>query len=578
MIRTARWIQALAVAAVTCHAIAAQQPSSVNVPTAEPARILLPLAGSDTEQLGYPLQTVDRLAVRKLLVGKSFAALDTLLDAYTDSAARDYRFEYRLFDAYDAFAVCALPEGALLDEWVQQTPSSGAALLARSMFFIACGWRARGGAYSKDTPDRQFAVMWQFFRAAVNDLGAAESLAPTSLVLYNDLMLVARAKGDVALSRKLLDQGLKVQPYSFVLRSEHMSVLLPRWGGSYQAMDDFAAEAAPYAAKNPRLETLRGYADWDRARMLLEQHQNVEAEQELQEALRYGNLYRFLFERARFYRFTGRYADALADLNQVLLQRPQAHDALSERARVEYALGKDARDTARANLFSRALADIDLAVKLDPTDFQYQDQLARYRLSIDADRSSRIVVRMGWSSSPVSSAALDPHIRNAIKQLGSKGPVSRAAFYDITYPRDSMELGETGGYGILLVTAIVHDSTDIPLTRVYAHTAAGDQNLVPFAAVASRIAPSNSGLVRTVGPFRFDAVYLFPVAARLELGELVAAFADSNTQSALVHLDRTKVVPAWVGRAGWPSVGPSPSAIWELIEREYPDLAVYLAE
>lgn len=574
--RTSRRITALAILALLAavHSSAAQKPTSLPAPNHPAVSVLLPAPASDTDVLGYPLRRIDRLAVRRLLVAGSFDALETLLAAYDDSAARDYRLELRLFDAYGAFASCVPPLAPLLDQWVQQRPSSGAALLARANFLLACGWRARGGAYAKDTPDQQLALMGQLFRAALNDLGQAQTLAPNSLVGYDDLMNIARVKGDVALSRRYLEQGLKVQPYSFVLRAEYMSVLLPRWGGSYEAMDDFVAESAPYAAMNPRIRTLQGFADWDRARLLLDSNANVQAEQEFQQALRYGDLPRFLFERGRFFGRTGRYRDALADLNSALTHNPQQHDALFERARVEYALGGDAPDSARAQFYAQALEDIELAVKLDPTEYRYQDLLARYHLTIAAVPAARVVIRKGWSSAPVSSPTLDARMRETVTQSAARTP--RTAFYDIAYPQDSTELAQMNGYAILLVTAVVRDSAEIPLARVYVRTSDGEHTLWPIATVASPVSPANFGLV-PLGSFRVDGVYLFPVAARISPGDMLVDFAAHRQGQALERLDGSIGLPSWLAGAARPAGPPAPSALWEMVRREDPDLAPLLA-
>jgi hypothetical protein len=248
----------VAVTVAAFHTAAGQQPGSLAPPDRDAIRVLLPVEGRETEELGYPLQTIDRLAVRRLLVLKSFDALDTLLAAYADSVVRDYRLEYRLFDAYGAFAVCVPALADLLDEWVERRAGSAAALVARATFLVECGWKARGGGWAKDTPDRQFALMGVFLRGALNDLGAAQRLAPNSLVAYGDLAEHRPGQGRPRAVPDPLDQALKIQPYTFLLRATHMYVLAPRWGGSYEAMADFATEAAPYAAKNPRIRTLQG--------------------------------------------------------------------------------------------------------------------------------------------------------------------------------------------------------------------------------------------------------------------------------------------------------------------------------
>lgn len=61
--------------------------------------ILLSSTGLSGDAFGDPVQTVDRLAVRRLVVARTCDILDTLFTAYNDSVIRDYRLEYRLYDA-----------------------------------------------------------------------------------------------------------------------------------------------------------------------------------------------------------------------------------------------------------------------------------------------------------------------------------------------------------------------------------------------------------------------------------------------------------------------------------------------
>jgi tetratricopeptide (TPR) repeat protein len=147
-------------------------------------------------------------------------------------------------------------------------------------------------------------------------------------------------------------------------------------------MADFAAESAPYASRNPRIEALQGFADWDRGSMLARAGEKVEALQEFHEAIRFGDFWRFRFERGQFYTNLERYAEALEDFTSALVQRPQHADILFERALVEYNIGRKASGAAKATSFSQGFRDIELAAALDPTDERYQQVLAFYRDSL----------------------------------------------------------------------------------------------------------------------------------------------------------------------------------------------------
>jgi tetratricopeptide (TPR) repeat protein len=347
------------------------------------ASLLLPVVGTRTEEFGYPTQTIDRLAVRRLLQTRAYDRLDAVLEAYADSALRDHRLEYRLFDAYAAFDVPVPSMEPLLTEWVRQRPASAAALLARATFLKASGWKARGGNRAAKTSRQQFEGMREFFRRAEADLAAALRLAPNSIVAYRSLInIVSTSRGDPAKSRQILDRALRLQPNSFVLRTAHMYNLLPRWGGSYDAMTEFAEESAPYASRNPLIRTLKGFVDWDRGRVLESAGKKDQAAEAYGRALRFGNFWQFRYERGELYSRADQHEKAIEDLNSVLTQNPQHADALYWRSLAEYDLGRRSPSDANVEYLSQSFRDIKLAVALDPTDEYYQKRLAFIRESI----------------------------------------------------------------------------------------------------------------------------------------------------------------------------------------------------
>jgi tetratricopeptide (TPR) repeat protein len=344
--------------------------------------LMLPVADSQTEVLGYPAQTVDRLAVRQLLLARAYDVLDRVLTAYADSVKRDYRLEYRLFDSYGSFAV-AIPEmEPRLTEWVRLRPRSVPALLARANYYRASGWHERGTGYARETSAEQFARMRSFFERSITDLTKAHRLDSTSIVAYRQMIDIATSDGDGRSSTELVHQALKLQPYSFVLRAAHMYSLLPRWGGSYEAMEQFAEESMPYAKRNPRIKALRGFVDWDRGSNFESDDQKGDAIEAYHRAIRLGDLWQFRSDRGEYYWRADLNEEALEDFNTALLQYPQNDDILSHRASVEYELARHSFGQTKAALFSQAFRDIELAVAIDPTDESHQKDLAFYRKNI----------------------------------------------------------------------------------------------------------------------------------------------------------------------------------------------------
>jgi hypothetical protein len=119
---------------------------------------------------------------------------------------------------------------------------------------------------------------------------------------------------------------------------------------------------------------------------------------------------------------------------------------------------------------------------------------------------------LGWSQTPVTNAILDQRIASAARQYRAYAPIPRAAFYDLALSKDSLEYLSMKGFGVMVLTVIVQDSAEIIPQQVYLATNERRFVLEPVAAVSSRTA--DSLVARTFGAWRFDAMYLAPVAWR----------------------------------------------------------------
>jgi hypothetical protein len=183
----------------------------------------------------------------------------------------------------------------------------------------------------------------------------------------------------------------------------------------------------------------------------------------------------------------------------------------------------------------------------------------------------------GWSHGPVSNAALDTRLAAAARQYRSYAPVPRIAFFDLAYPKDSTEAVAMNGYAVLVVTAVVQDSTELPPPRVYVRSVSGDRELPLVARIASWLPATDTTVRPTFGRFRFDATYLLPIAARTSQGDLLLDFAIHRQGFRLVHFAGDVPEPVRRLRFTGPSLEqPAASTVWALVQREYPDLVAAL--
>src|SRR6266568_2115164 len=168
---------------------------------------------------------------------------------------------------------------------------------------------------------------------------------------------------------------------------------------------------------------------------------------------------------------------------------------------------------------------------------------------------------VGWSHGSVSNAALDARLAAAALQYRSYAPIPRIAFFDLAYPKDSAEAAAMNGYAVLVVTAVVQDSRELPLV----------------ARIASWLPASDTIVRPTFGRFRLDACYLLPIAARASQGDLLVDFATHRQGFRLTHFAGD--VPEPVRRlrfTGTSAEQPAASTVWAMVQREYPDLAAAL--
>ena len=185
--------------------------------------------------------------------------------------------------------------------------------------------------------------------------------------------------------------------------------------------------------------------------------------------------------------------------------------------------------------------------------------------------------RIGWSHSSVSNAVLDARLRGAAVQYRSYAPVPRIAFFDIAYPKDSAEATTTRGYALLVVTAVVQDSTELPIPRLYVRSAGGDRALLLLARVASWVPTTDTTVRLTFGQFRLDALYLLPMDARMAAGDLLADFAAHRQGFRLAHFAGDIPEPVRRLKVTTTSSEPPPASnLWVMVRREYPDLAAAL--
>ena len=286
-----------------------------------------------------PPFTANKAQLIQELRDRKFQDLDTQLNSYQKAFEGDVLQELNLAIAFDSFSFTDPALRPLLDEWVKSEPNSYPAHLARAQHLLALGWQARGQRFSDKTSDQQFAEMKSLHDGCVSDAVAAIKLNPKSSIAYGLIIDVGRGEGNSDEMNKAYVAGMRNVPLSLSIRLSVMDALEPRWGGSYDAMQKFAADAQKYAAQNPRLVCLKGEVDTELAAAAWGAGDSKKTIRLYNQALDDGGDYSaFYLYRGNTYARLNRYDDALQDLDRANRLRPQNPNVLYSLGWVYYGL------------------------------------------------------------------------------------------------------------------------------------------------------------------------------------------------------------------------------------------------
>lgn len=276
--------------------------------------------------------------VLDLFQQENFAELDACLESFQRDFERDFLKEMVLEEAFDAFSAYDSAMESRLHKWVQQSPQSYSALLARASFFISRAWASRGTRWAKDTSPTQFEHMELNLDKARQDVASALKLRDELIVGFNLLISIEMVAPTSGSNRSLVERALANWPNSFLIRKAYMHFLTPRWGGSYNEMQAFADAAQTYAHANPRLKFLHGFIYVDQGDMLGHDQHFEQAIQAHTKALSYGDYWQFRFKRATTYWRMDRYPEALEDVNRAIALYPQDAENYVLRSKVLFAM------------------------------------------------------------------------------------------------------------------------------------------------------------------------------------------------------------------------------------------------
>lgn len=158
--------------------------------------------------------------------------------------------------------------------WLDDEPDSYIANIWLAAHLDAKAWDIRGNKFVSQTLIEHTDAYRTLQQDAIHYAEVARELRPDLPYAY--AMLVQyygsgnNPRGELGQAR--FEEALAQHPESYMVRVRRMSRLQPRWGGSYQAIDDVVEASEPYWESNPLLRELAFYPLLARARDLWDGH------------------------------------------------------------------------------------------------------------------------------------------------------------------------------------------------------------------------------------------------------------------------------------------------------------------
>lgn len=130
-------------------------------------------------------------------------------------------------------------EPARIAKWKAQRPGSAFAKFAELRFSYADAWRARGGAYASQTPDEALKLFMQKLGECEKAILAAPAEVRDTPLAQNLLLAVVTDGGGTSKPMDVFREGVAKWPNYYDFYEVLLSRLVPRWGGTWQAVDRF---------------------------------------------------------------------------------------------------------------------------------------------------------------------------------------------------------------------------------------------------------------------------------------------------------------------------------------------------
>jgi Domain of unknown function (DUF4034) len=151
--------------------------------------------------------------------------------------------DIQLRNTYRQFHKIGHQDLTRIDEWLKTAPKSYAAHLIRGLYFKRMDSEGRTGHYINRTSSGSNALLRQYQDLATQELLTSLKLAKKPFLSVFYLLDLTKLGGSREHSLALISAANVMLPNNTLARNRYMSSLKPRWGGSYEEMQEFISRS-----------------------------------------------------------------------------------------------------------------------------------------------------------------------------------------------------------------------------------------------------------------------------------------------------------------------------------------------
>src|SRR5262245_34020977 len=183
-----------------------------------------------------------------------------------------------------------------------------------------------------------------------------------------------------------------------------------------------------------------------------------------------------------------------------------------------------------------------------------------------ADSPMHVLSREETRQTPLSLDVMAERLDVAAHRYRENAPVPRIALFDFTLPLDMEEYDALNGWAVVVITLVTQDPLEIPPKRAYGRLR-GEVFDLALLAHRSTTTMDQPDVAQVLGRYRFDGLYLIPMAFRALGTELVVDFAR-NRDGFVVSTAPMEPEPDGFPVALPTAAGPRTDALNALVARE----------